>query len=537
MKKLLCILLAIALVPGLLAGCGGSPISQEEGVVLLVGGITVDTLNPLTMYVAGSMELVFLIYEPLARIDENLMPSPGLAESWETSDDGLEWTFHIVKDAVWHDGEPVTSADVKFTYDLMIDNGFGYLFSSFMGGIEDVSCTDDHTVVMTTSAPKADMLRSNTPILPMHIWSEIPIDEMELEMNEHPIGCGPFKFESKDAANTHWNLVRNDDYFGTKPTIDSVVFIYYANPDSMTQAIKLGEIDALFASKGAQLDALQSDPNVFAVGAKIPAFTEIGINVFEDGTGNPLLQDINIRYAMEYALDREKIVDMVYYGSASPGSTIMSPVGGWHYSVPEADYRSYNLDKANKILDAAGYTDRNAEGTRLAPDGSPLEFSIVCAADVPDRGKIASFLKSGCDQIGIKIINTTMDSNAIADAIEEYDYDMYIWHWYEDADPTSLLAIFTEDELHSCNETGWTDERYEELFVLQQQQIDVYERLATIQEMQKIAYEACQFIVVVFDEDIQAIRSDRWTGYEQIPEGGALFINSTIINYLNIQPK
>jgi len=532
-KMALCVLIALSVT--FLWGCG-SPAQSEGETTLRVGGITVDTLSPLTMYVAGSMEIALLVYDPLVRLDENLNPVPCLAESWDVSDDNLTWTFHLVHNAKWHDGEPVTSADVKFTYDLMIDKNVGYLFSSLLGGIEDISCPDDYTVVMKTSAPKADMLRSLTPILPEHIWSSIPDDQLELYTNDNPIGSGPFKFDSKDAANTNWKLVRNDDYFGPKPNIDSVVFIYYANPDSMTQAIKLGEIDALFGSKDAQLAPLQSDTNVDAIGAKLPAFTEIGINVFPDGSGNPLLRDINIRYAMEYALDRQKIADMVFYGNALPASTIMSPAGLWHYEVPAADYRSYNIDKANQILDAAGYTKRNSEGTRLAPDGKPLEFNMIYSADVPERGKIASFLQSGCAEIGIKIDNSVMDSDAIADAIANYSYDMYIWHWYEDADPTSLLSIFTKDELGNCNETGWTDDRYEALYSQQQQQIDTAQRLATIQEMQKIAYDACQFIVVVYDDDIQAIRKDKWTGYQQVPAGGAFFINNTIVNYMNIKP-
>ena len=245
MRKLLCILLAIALVPGLLGGCGGSPLSQEEGSVFRVGGITVDTLSPLTAYVAGSLEIFTLVYDPLIRFDEDLEATPSLAESWEVDEDGLVWTFHLVKGAKWHDGEPFTSADVKFTYDLMIEYDVGYSYSYFLYGIEDIYCPDDYTVVMETSSPKPNMLRNPTPILPMHIWGEIPEDELELFTNEHPIGTGPFKFDSKDSANTNWKLVRYDDYFGQKPLLDAVVFIYYANADSMTQALKLGEIDGL----------------------------------------------------------------------------------------------------------------------------------------------------------------------------------------------------------------------------------------------------------------------------------------------------
>lgn len=534
MKKLLCILLAVSFV--FLWGCG-SPTQNEDETIFRVGGITVDTLSPLTTYVAGSIELISLIYDPLVRFDEHLDPVPCLAESWEVSDDELEWTFHLVHDAKWHDGEPVTSADVKFTYDLMLNNDVGYSYSAYLYGITDISCPDDYTVVMTTESPKANMLNNSTPILPMHIWSEIPEDELEVYTNDHPIGSGPFKFDSKDSANTNWKLVRNDDYFGQKPIIDSIVFIYIASADSMTQSLKLGEIDGFFQSEAAQLAALKADPNIQAISANLPGFTQIGINVAEDGTGNPLLKDINIRHAMEYALDRKKIVDMVFYGEATIGSTILSDVGGWGYDVPASDFRDYDIDKANEILDAAGYTKRNAEGTRLAPDGSPLEFNMIYSADVTQRGQIAMFLKSGCDEIGIKINNTVMDKDAIADAIADYSYDMFIWGWYEDIDPTPMLCIFTEDELNSYNETGWTDPRYEELYYAQQEEFDPSARLEMIQEMQKLAYDACPFIVVARDSEIQAIRQDKWTGYKQIPEGGAFFLNNTILNYLTLQPK
>ena len=533
-KKLLCVLLAVSIA--FLWGCG-SPLQNEDETVFRVGGITVDTLNPLTTYVAGAIELMMLIYDPLIRYDENLDPVPCLAESWELDDDELTWTFHLVKNAKWHDGEPVTSADVKFTYDLMLEYDVGYSYSAYLYGIEDISCPDDYTVVMTTEEPKANMLMNPTPILPEHIWGQIPEEDLEQELNEHPIGSGPFMFDSKDSANTNWTLVRNDDYFGDKPYVDSLVFIYYASTDSMTQALKLGEIDGFFESEASQLATLQSDPNIDVLSAKLPGFSQIGINVYEDGTGNPLLQDINIRYAMEYAVDREKIKDMVFYGCAETGSTIMSSVGRWHYEIPADEFRSYDLDKANAILDAAGYTERNSEGTRLAPDGSPLEFNMLYSADVVARGKIASFLKSGCDEIGIKINNMTNDSSAIADAIADYSYDLFIWGWFEEIDPTPMLNILTSEELFMNNETGWTDDSYDELFYEQQTELDKDARLAIIQEMQAIAYEGCQYIVVAYDEEIQAIRSDKWTGYKSIPaSGGPYFINNTFINYMNIRP-
>jgi len=522
---------------GLFAGCGGQDYSGGDEAVFRIGGIQVDTLNPLTTYMGAVMEFLMLVYDSLTHFDENLDPIPRLAESWELDDDGLTWTFHLVQGATWHDGTPLTAHDVKFSYDLMIDNGLGWVYSAYIEGIVDISCPDDYTVVMVTDEPKVNMLTNPTPILPMHIWSEIPVDELEVEMNEHPIGSGPFKFHSKDDAGTFWRLERNDDYFGPKPHIDALVFVYHANINTMTQALILGEIDGFFLSEASQLSTLRADSNIHAISAEVPGFVQIGINIFEEGTGHPALRDVNVRYAMDYALDREKIKEMVFYGCAQVGSTLMAPAGKWHYDVPASELRTYDLEKANKILDDAGYTQRNSDGTRLMPDGTPLEFDIVFSTDMAFRAQVASFLASGCDEIGIKINAIINDSSIIIDAIAEYSYDLFVWGWFEDVDPTSMLNVVTTEEWFYNNEYGFSDERYDELFQLQRIEFDFDARLGMIHEMQQILYEACPHMIVVYEEDIQAVRSDRWTGAAQVPRNtGPFFINNTYNTYLNLRP-
>jgi peptide/nickel transport system substrate-binding protein len=371
----------------------------------------------------------------------------------------------------------------------------------------------------------------------MHIWSEIPEDELEVTYDENLIGSGPFKFESASRATDNWRLTRYEDYHGDKPYLDAIVFVYYSNIDTMTQALKLGEIDGFFQSNASQLATLRADPNIDAVSAKLPGFSHIGLNIYEEGTGNPLLQDINIRYALEHALDREKIVDMVFFGCAEIGSSLLSEAGGWHYPVPEEDYRSYDLAKANALLDAAGYTERNAAGTRLDADGNPLEFNIIYSSDEPTRQKMASFLAEGCNEIGIKINGSILDSNAIADAIAEYSYDMFIWGWYEEVDPTPMLNIYTIDEIFYNNETGFMSEAYDELFWAQEEILDDDERLLVVQEMQAMAYAECPNIIIVYDEEIQAIRKDRWKDYVKVrPDIGPWFMNNTFLTYMNIKP-
>ena len=191
-NRLLAYLLALFLCISL-AGCGGGAQTSESVNTFRIGTpVSIDTLNPLASYMQVGFEVFLLVYDPLVRYDENFEPTGCLAESWETSEDGLTWTFHLKDGVKWHDGEPFTSEDVKFTYDTMMESGLGYMYSTYLAGIDSVECPDANTVVIKTDEPKANMLMNTTPILPKHIWSEIKPEELETYANEKPIGTGPF---------------------------------------------------------------------------------------------------------------------------------------------------------------------------------------------------------------------------------------------------------------------------------------------------------------------------------------------------------
>ena len=138
------------------------------------------------------------MYDPLVRYDKELNPSPALADDWKVSKDEKTWTFHLNKDAKWHDGQPVTSEDVKYTYELMLDTGLGYMYSSYLEGITDITCPDEQTVVMKTKLPKANMLMNTTPIMPKHVWEKVKKEELETWDNGEMIGSGPYKLVSNE---------------------------------------------------------------------------------------------------------------------------------------------------------------------------------------------------------------------------------------------------------------------------------------------------------------------------------------------------
>jgi len=528
----------ILLLCASLVSCGGAPPSSEGVHSFRIGNtLDIDTLNPLSSELTIGFEIFLLIYDPLVRYDENYEPVGCLAETWDASEDGLTWTFYLREGVLWHDGESFTSEDVKFTYDMMIENEQGYMYNSYLSGITGIECPDEKTVVITTDAPKANMLMNTTPILPKHIWEEIAPEELGLYPNETPIGTGPFKFDSRSPGVV--KLVKNDSYFGTVPAIDECIFIAYSNTDTMAQALSLGEIDAAFNLSASQKAQLEKDSNITFISGEIPGFTQIGINLWDDpeSGGNPLLRDKAIRHAIEYAVNKPKIIDMVYGGEGEEGTTLLNPGQYYHYEPTANELRSYSPAKAEALLDAAGYTDTDGDGIREDADGNKLEFRLITIADNVDEVKAGQMIASDCKAVGISIINETMDDGALADEIYAGTYDMFIWGWGGDLDPSVMLAILKTDEIGNLNETYFSNARYDELYEEQLNMIDEEERQAAVFEMQKIAYEEAPYLILVYDNNLQAIRSDRWEGFKRIPKDtGLFFMNLTHDNYINVKP-
>ena len=536
-NRILALILVLLLCVSFTA-CGGGSQSADGVKTFRVGNtVSIDTLNPLSSYMQVGFEVFLLVYDPLVRYDENFQPVGCLAESWDASDDGLTWTFHLKSGVKWHDGEPFTSEDVKYTYDMMQESGLGYMYATYLSGISSVECPDENTVVITTEQPKANMLMNTTPILPKHIWSGIKAEELETYANESPIGTGPFKFDSSSEGVI--KLVKNSDYFGTVPSIDECVFVSYSNSDTMAQALSLGEIDAAMSINPAQKKQLEKDKNISLISGQIPGFTQIGINVWTDpeSKGNPLLKDKAIRQAIEYAIDKDKIIQMAYGGEGTAGTTLLNPGQYYHYEPTAEELRSYNTDQANALLDQAGYKDTNGDGVREDASGKSLEFSLITIADNAEEIKAGQMIVSDCQKIGVAIKNETMDDGALQDKINAADYDMFIWGWGGDIDPSIIMELLTTSMIGSNNEPHFSNADYDALYEKQLTQMDEKERQATVFEMQKIAYDEAPYIIMVYDNNLQAIRSDRWTGFKQLPaDTGLYFLNISDYNYVNIKP-
>lgn len=538
-KQVLTLCVVFILLLTCCTACGAKKTGTDQEVTFTVAiQEEIDTFNPISAESIVSAEAFLLLYDPLVRYDAAYKPVPCLATSWEISEDQLTWTFHLAEGVKWHDGEPFTSADVKYSYETFYDQG-SYLYSSYLEGISSIETPDEHTVVITTDYPKANMLLNTTPIVPEHIWGEIAAEEVYEWTNDAVIGTGPFKYSAERSSEGVYAFVKNTDYFGEKkPSIDTLVMVLYENSDTIATALELGEIDAAAVIASAQKETLAKNNNVEIFSAAIPGFSMVAINMAPEelgGTGNPLLRDKVIRHALDYCVDREYILEMAYNGAGTVGHTLINPGDTFHYEPTAEEMRNYDPAKAAQILEDAGYTDADGDGIRADAEGNPLSFEVIAISDNSEEIKASQIMASSCREAGIELRLTTMDSGALSDIIYTYEYDIHIWGWGADADPGTILAIFTTDY---ANETGFSNERYDELYNEQLEELDEAKRVSLVKEMQQIIYEESPYLIYIHDDFVQAIRADKWTGYSIIPnETGGLFYNLTFDNYMDIKPK
>jgi len=530
---------AIVSAAALLAVLALGPLSAAEapkGYLLKVGSSEdLDTLSVFTASERAATELFLLVYDPLVSFDEKLGPAPCLAESWKVSADYLEWSFTLRPGLLWSDGQPVTAADVKFTYDALLESGLG-LYAPFLAGIVSVEAPDERTVLIRTDKPKANMLQNPTPILPEHVW-KAGLGKLEEFSDPRLVGSGPFSF-TEWKQGQYFSLAAKPKHQLGAPKVGGIVFTVFANRETLAQALVAGEIDVALNLYPDQLPQLGKAKGVEIHRFSGNGFTELALNCWADpaSKGSPALRDRRVRQAVERAIDRKAIVDIAFAGAGEPASTLIpAATPEWHYEPSAAELRSPDPAKAGELLDAAGYARKGADGIRLGPGGAPLALRLLARSDNAREVKAAQMIEAGLRAVGVGVELSTVDDGALQAAIDAADYDLFIWGWGGDVDPTTILALLTTGQIGGSNEPRYSNTAYDAAVERQATLLDPKERQAAVFEAQRIAYEDCPYIVLSYDGDIQALRSDRVAGMAPVAGGPILYAN-TNVNYLRAAP-
>jgi len=539
-KSRVIVFIFIAVFVFSLSACGGGSGSKGgvAGDTLRVGWTSEpDTLNPLTSFSTESLQVTGLVYEPLLAYDTNLELSPRLAESFEYSDNDCTVTYKLKEGVKWHDGESFTAADVVGSYEIVRDYELSDA-AQYTEDLEEIIADGDYTVILKFSQPQAFNIAPAIPILPMHIWGGKTADEIEAFANDEPVGTGPMKFGSWAKGSTV-TLNRNDGYYGEAPGPAKIIYIQYGNEDVMAQALKANEIDIITEVPPTVWEGLKGTDNVKTVSLDSFSFHMIGFNCYDspESNGNPLLRDVVVRQAINLAVDRENIVEVALSGHGNPGS-VMIPDGmkKWQYQVPQDQLLNNNQEKAKQILAEAGYKDTNNDGI-LEKDGKDLSFRLFAIESTTVDVRAAQMVRDSCEKIGIKLDLQTMDENTMGGNIfdADADFDLFVWGWDSDyLDPAYLLGIPLTKNIGGDNDIYYSNKKYDELYARQLREMDEAKRQEYLDELQKIFYEDCGYLILWYQDKLQAYRTDTWEGWVDVP-GGVIY-NVTYDNYTNIKP-
>lgn len=520
-KNLLAGILALMLIFSM-AACGGGG-SQESGEVIFniatSGGY--DTLNFFSTESSMVYDWFNSTYDSLLAYDDEYNAIPRVATEWSV--DGNVWTFKLRDDVYFTDGEQLTSADVKWTYENAIDS---YMYSLHATGFVSIDCPDDFTVVFTCDSAKPDMLYQIIPILPEHIWSQQE-DVFSYEPAEL-IGSGPFIYSPDRSSSGSTAFVKNENYWGDVPVIDVLVFTEYNNADAIAQALKLGEVDAAYTLEKTQLDALDS-----VEGIEADAYSSFGFEYMSYNLLDEICSDKTIRHAVDYCIDRNTVIEMSYGGLAEPA---YGPVNNDGFVYEPAEKRDFDIAKANEILDAAGYVDTNGDGIREI-GGKNISLELITASERSSwQSATVNMLITNCQQAGIEIVWVPMEKTAMWDTCYDGnpDWQLNLDGWGGDADPGFIMCLFQDYEVAGYAGVSYQNPAFDDAYTMVYATADPDERAKYIDECQEILYEDCPYSYLCFDKGIQAINSAKWTGYKASTHG--LFADERYYNYSHIAP-
>jgi peptide/nickel transport system substrate-binding protein len=544
-RSLLSILIVSAMMAGLSASGAVAQVPSDgsaPGPIVFTMGVTGDMVspNPFKACCSPEYEAMFLGYDQLFNFSKDtLEATTGLADfPPDVSADGKTWTFHIRSGVKWSDGVPLTAKDVAFTFNFIHDNHLA-VFDHYLGYPKSFTAPDDETFVWTMDRPTTSPLSPPwLPIVPEHIWSKFDGKDAKT-IKEFPnvpaVGSGPFVLTDWKTGQ-FWTMDANKDYWGGAPHIDRIIFKVFDNPEAMKLALINGEIDAADAFPPAIFQQLQGEPNIVTNVSAANYFDNLAFNF--EGTADPSLHNLKVRQAIQYSIDKQALVDRVALGYASVGSSVELPAyKQWAWQPDPSEAMNYDPDMAKSLLDSAGYRDINGDGFRETPNGQPWSLEVLTLTDLAYSVPEGKLVVGWMNDVGIKTTIKSVSTSKAYDLWGAQDFDMYVWAWGNEPDPDYTLSLFTKAQCLWWSDGCYSDPAYEKMYTQQHLATDLEERIALVKEMQRFLYEQVPEVVLIYEQDLQAYRSDRFTGYTVQPSPvGSIFYAFGSEVWLGIKP-
>lgn len=522
MKRFIALLLSLLMVLGL-AACGGSaapaaenPAQQEApeatpaaaaeapaaeepaadtGIILNLQGSSLGYPNPFKHSSKGQGVIkMWELYDALLEKDEKGL-TPWLATDYHVSDDGLTYTFVIRENVKWSDGEPLTPADVVFSYNYYRD--YNPVVSNLVVDgnyiVTDAVDNGDGSVSVTVSEVFATNLvtLAYIPIIPEHIWKDID-DPFNYSGPGDNVGSGPYLLNAIDEEKGEYQMIANPLFWG-KRYIEGINYIAVSDD---VLAFDNGEIDYLNAPWDLY-EKYANEPGCLA-SSNLPF---LGYNLVFNHLASPELADVTVRQAIAYAIDRQQIVDLVFNGHGTVASAGYLPEGHPMRNDNVASY-AFDVDKALELM-----------------NGRKLSLNLKCG-DSKEQIDVCDLIAMYLKEIGIDVEVISLDSASLKDAKKNGDYDMvmnYGGGWGGDADNLhSMYAGWdpqTGKALYGSAVLGYYNEELYDLALKQQRTVDVAERTALVYRMQEIIAEELPSLPILNVYDMLVTRPATYDGW------------------------
>ena len=530
---------------GAMVAAPGPGAAADETVTLTVGLLQdIDSPNPTAGYLVSSYEVWNLQYATLTdKAADDFAITPGLAESWEASADGLTYTYHLREGLQWSDGQSLTADDVAWTINTSREQEWVNHFSTTQN--LTATAVDDRTVEVVSAVPDPKLPMLDVYILPRHIWEEPSKDDITTYAALDGVGSGPFTLEEWKPGQ-EWIMKANPSYWQGAPAIDQIVFRLYTEGAAMVAALESGEIDAAHDVPAELFGGLQNRDDITAVVGSQGGMTELGMNAGDGlGDGHPALKDVVVRQAIAHAIDRKALFDRVLLGQGEAIDTLgVSSDPVWNPDIPADQQLNYDPEKAKQMLDDAGYKDTDGDGIREMPGGGqPLKFRYAERSESSQAAPIREFITAWLKEIGIDTEVSVFDDTQLTDEVANGTYDLFVWGWTPFVDPDPMLSYFKCDQVTTdannplYNDASWCNPEYDALYAQQNQELDRSKRIDLVHQMVTLFYEQAPYVVLYHDADTQAYRTDRFEGWVQQPKGtGPVLFSNTSPSYFLLKP-
>ncbi|MDZ7801930.1 MAG: ABC transporter substrate-binding protein [Trueperaceae bacterium] len=487
-------------------------LAQPQSGGTLTVGMQADPvgLDPHITNATSTRNMLENVYDTLVAFDSSLQIVPGLAESWEASDDGLTWTFTLREGVTFHDGTPLTASDVAFSLNRITDPDIASPRADDFAVIDSIDTPDDRTVVLNLSEPFSPLLSKLAHTLNV-VVSEATVEEHG-DLQEVVNGTGPFAFVEY-LPQTRMVLERNPDFWGTDadgtalPYLDGITFEFYPDPTSRSTAIQTGSADMVEYVPAADVETLEADPNVEVVGGLSANFRSIYFNVEREP-----FDDVNVRRAISYAVDEQAVVDLALFGTGGVPATGTTIPSQNYYGIEDDRYVGRDLEAAREALAASDH-----------PDGFSFELYVTSTYDFLRTP--AEVIQSNLAEIGIDAEIVAEDWSVYLPKVLEGDYAATILGESGQSDPDDFLFnVFYTD--NGGNLGNYSNPELDALLEEGRRVSDQEARREIYAQAQELILDEAPHTFLFHSSQYEALRPEV-RGFEHFPNTSYLGLRTT----------